>query len=202
MTSMTSASAEDGSSGQTNRPAAGELHPRIAELMEELDAVRGELRVFVGSLSADIRDAPSTGNEWSIAGILEHLFMVENGSGRLFSHIVHQVEDAGARETETSSVLGLNDAYQIATSPVKVAAPEWIQPREGLLVEESMARLEDAREKLKSVMRRASGFALGSATMPHPLFGPFNGYQWLLATAQHERRHLRQMRRVAGLGDG
>jgi hypothetical protein len=202
MTSTRSTSALDGASDDTNPPVPGSLHPRIAELMDELDAVRGELRAFVGGLPADIRNAPPNGDEWSVAAIMEHLSMVEDGAGRLFSHIVHEVEAAGTRETETSSVLGLNDAFQIATSPVKVMAPERIQPKAGLPLEESMARLEDAREKLKSVMRRASGLALGTATMPHPLFGPLNGYQWVLATAQHERRHLEQMRRVANRATG
>jgi hypothetical protein len=175
------------------------LHPRIAELMHELDSSRAELRALVASLPAETLTAPAGENEWSVAAILEHLSMVEDGAGRLFTNISREVEATGARETDTSSVLGLNDRFQIATSPIKVVAPERIQPKAGLSVEESMARLETARKRLKEAMTRASGLALGNSSMPHPLFGPINGYQWVLATAQHERRHTRQIRRVAGL---
>src|SRR4051812_24865559 len=174
------------------------VHPRIAELLVELDAARAELLALVASLTPEQRNAPAVGDAWSVAQILEHLTMVENGGGRLVSKIVQEVETLGQREESTSSVLGMNDEYQIATSNVRVTAPEWIRPTAGLSPEESMARLAEMREKLKSVLRRASGLALEGAAMPHPLFGPFNGYQWALATAQHERRHTRQIRRLVG----
>jgi hypothetical protein len=29
---------------------------------------------------------------------------------------------------------------------------------------------------------------------PHPLFGLWDGYQWLLATAAHTERHIQQIR--------
>jgi hypothetical protein len=199
MTSTGSTKANEVHDGVTTGGTSESLHPRIAELMGELDASRAELRALVASLPAETLSAPARENEWTVAAILEHLSMVEDGAGRLFTNIAREVEATGARETETSSVLGLNDAFQIATSPIKVAAPERIQPKAGLPVEESMARLETARARLKESMTRASGLALANASLPHPLFGPINGYQWVLATAQHERRHTRQIRRVAGL---
>ena len=32
--------------------------------------------------------------------------------------------------------------------------------------------------------------------VPHPLFGPWDGYQWLLAAASHGARHTEQIREV------
>lgn len=190
------------STSVTGTDTAGQsLHPRIAELMAELDASRRDLRALVDSLPPEELNAPASDGGWSIAGILEHLSMVEDGAGRLFTNIAREVAAAGARETDTSSVLGLNDAFRIATSPAKITAPERIWPKGGLTAEESMARLETARARLKSALVAASGLALGTVSMPHPLFGPISGYQWVLATSQHERRHTRQIRRAAGLGD-
>ncbi|MEO7522242.1 MAG: DinB family protein [Gemmatimonas sp.] len=185
----------------TNSEGADSLHQRITELLRDLDASRAELRALVSSLPAEVLNAPAKDEQWSVADILEHLSMVEDGAGRLFTNIAKEVASAGVRETDTSSVLALNDAFQIATSPIKVTAPERVAPKAGLSAVESMARLEAAREKLKSAMTRASGLALGSATMPHPLFGPINGYQWVLATSQHEQRHITQLRRVTGFGN-
>lgn len=174
------------------------LHPRIAELLTALDDSRAELRAFVGSLSAEQLAAPARGDEWSIAQVLEHLALTEDGMGRLFSKLVHDVEATGAREADTSSVLGRNDAWGVITANVKVKAPERVCPTGSLSPDESMARLEASREKLKEVMARSSGLALGTASFPHPLFGAFDGYQWGLIVSQHELRHIRQMRRIVG----
>lgn len=185
----------------SNEASTAGLHPRIAELMAELDASREELRALIASLPPETLTTPA-GDGWSIAQILEHLAIVEDGSGRMFSRLVKEVEASGARETESDSVLGLNDRYQIAVSDQRFMAPEGIRPNAGLSPEESMARLDASRTRLKQAMQRASGLALGTVSMPHPAFGPFTAYQWLLATAQHERRHMRQIRRIAGLDEG
>jgi len=185
----------------SNEMSSSPLHSRMAELISELDASRGELRALVASLPPAVLAAPAQGEEWSIAEILEHLTLVEDGAGRLFSKIVREVETSGEREANASSILSANDAFKIATSNVRITAPERVRPTAGLSPDESMARLEASRDKLKSVMTRASGLALESASMPHPIFGPINGYQWALVTAQHERRHIRQIRRMVGIGD-
>jgi hypothetical protein len=186
----------------TNDASTDGLHPRIAELMAELDAAREELRALVASLPADVLTMTRGDDNWSIAQILEHLAMVEDGSGRLFSKMLKDAEASGERESDSSSVLSLNDRFRIATSEVRFMAPEHIRPTAGLSPAESMARLDASRERLKVAMRRASGLALGNVSMPHPAFGPFSAYQWLLSTAQHERRHMRQIRRLAGMSDG
>ena len=190
-------------SPSTSNAASTEgLHPRIAELMAELDAAREELRALVASLPPDALTQTRGDDEWSVAQILEHLAMVEDGSGRLFAKMLKDAEASGERESDSSSVLGINDRYGIVTSNARITAPEFIRPTAGLSPEESMARLDAARERLKQAMRRASGLALGNVSTPHPAFGPFTAYQWLLATAQHERRHMRQIRRLVGTGEG
>lgn len=177
------------------------LHPRIAEIISELDASHAELHALVNSMTAEQLHAPAVGDAWSVAQILEHLSMTEDGMGRMFSKMLHELEASGTKETDTSSVLGLNDEYRIATSDVRIIAPERVRPSLGLTPEESMQRIDASRERLLGAMRRGSGFAFGTVSMPHPIFGPFNGYQWALANAQHARRHVRQMRRVAGVGE-
>ncbi len=182
--------------------ATDTLHPRIAELLDALDTSRAELRALVSALSAEQLAAPGRGDEWSIAEVLEHLALTEDGIGRVFSKIAHEVDATGARETDTSSVLGRNDAWGVATADVKVTAPDRVNPTGSMSPEESMERMEASRRKLKEVMARSSGLALGTVSFPHPLFGAFDGYQWGLIVSQHERRHIRQMRRIAGVAEG
>ena len=174
------------------------VHPRIAEVIEELDAARAELHALVAELP---RDASATAIEdgWTIPQVLEHLAMVEDGSGRIVAGIVKAVREKGATETSDGSVRDSIAKYAIATDERRVRAPSMLHPTAGLTIEESVARLDTSRARLKAALVAASGLALQEASYPHPLFGPLNGYQWALATAHHERRHLRQIRRLAGL---
>jgi hypothetical protein len=39
--------------------------------------------------------------------------------------------------------------------------------------------------------------ALGTLSMPHPLFGPLSAYHWLAFVGGHEARHAAQIREIA-----
>jgi hypothetical protein len=39
--------------------------------------------------------------------------------------------------------------------------------------------------------------ALGDITVPHPVLGPLNLYQWVLFVGGHESRHAIQIREIA-----
>lgn len=174
------------------------VHPRIAEVIGELDAARAELHALVAELTTDGNDA-AVENGWTIPQVLEHLAMVEDGSGRIIAGIVKAVREKGASETSEAPVRDAIAQHAIATDERRIAAPSMLHPTQGLTVEESVARLDASRARLRAALVAASGLALEEASYPHPLFGPFNGYQWALATAHHERRHIRQIRRLAGL---
>ena len=70
-----------------------------------------------------------------------------------------------------------------------------MKPKGGLTAAEGIERLHAVRERLVTALIEGSGLALGAVSHPHPLFGPLNGYQWILVIAMHERRHAAQIRR-------
>ena len=60
-------------------------------------------------------------------------------------------------------------------------------------------RLQAVRERLVTALIQGSGLALGTVSYPHPLFGPLNGYQWILVISMHERRHVAQILRQTNM---
>jgi hypothetical protein len=81
----------------------------------------------------------------------------------------------------------------------RIEAPEMVQPSEGLNVESALERLTAVRTRLRTgLVQEASGVALATVSAPHPAIGMLDGYQWILMVAQHERRHIGQIRRIAG----
>jgi hypothetical protein len=170
-------------------------HPRIAELLAELEHSRRDLLDVVGSLSPEQRDAAPAGPEWSVAQILEHLCMVEDGGGRVVSKLMKQAQEKGAYESEASSVLGSLDAFDIDNTNRRIEAPDVVRPTGGMTAAQSLERLGAMRERLVTALLQGSGLALTSVSHPHPIFGPLDGYQWILLISLHQRRHIAQIRR-------
>jgi uncharacterized damage-inducible protein DinB len=182
-----------------NEPSPPAPHARLAELLDELDAARRDLHAVVDALPAAVRDAGPQGSEWSVAQVLEHLARVEDGVGRLLTKLVRQARAAGAVETEGSSVRHTLDRFRVAEPLRRIEAPEMVQPSEGLNVESALERLTAVRARLRTgLVQEASGVALATVSAPHPAIGMLDGYQWILMVAQHERRHIGQIRRIAG----
>lgn len=176
-------------------------HPRVAEVVAALDASHRGLRQLVASIPAERRNAPSGDGRWSIAENLEHLAIVEDGTGRLISKLIKQLAEVGAQETERSSIGHSIDQFAIWKSDRKIVAPESVRPGVGLDADAALERLTASRERVMDAFRKGSGLALGSLTYPHPALGTLNVYQWGLFLAHHERRHAAQIREAAGLAD-
>jgi hypothetical protein len=171
------------------------LHPRVAEIIRELDATQQEFMEFIDTIPDAERNAPANGR-WSIGEHLEHLAVVEDGTGRLMSKLIKQIQGTGARETDDSPVLHSLDQFQIWKVNTRLEAPEIVRPKEGLTPSESIARQAASRSRVKDVLRAASGLALSTATAPHPYFGQFDVYQWGIMLAHHQRRHAECIREL------
>ncbi len=170
-------------------------HPRIAELLAELEQSRRELLSVVQALPESQRDAAPVGDAWSVSQILEHLSIVEDSGGRLISKLMKQAQEAGAFESDASSVLGSLDAFGFEDQTRRIEAPDMVCPKSGLTTAQALERMQAVRERLVEKLLQGSGLALGTVSFPHPIFGPLNGYQWILTIAKHERRHMAQITR-------
>lgn len=170
------------------------LHPRIREVITALHEAQQETDVVFAALTA--HDASRrVGDGWSVAEVVEHMAIVEDGAGRVVGSLAKQV--AAVPETSDAPV-SPSLAHFHATDPSfhKLVAPEMVQPKSGASVAESAQRMRESRARLIAALEKASGTALGAAHFPHPRFGPLDGYQWALLAAQHQRRHLVQIRNI------
>lgn len=171
-----------------------ERHPRIIEVITALTAAQHDMDAVCAGISPE-QELRRIGDGWTVAQVVEHVAIVEGGAGRIVSNIAKQVADTP--ETSDEPVATTLDRYRVADPSLrKVEAPDMVQPVNGAPLAESMARLRESRARLIAAFEAASGTALGAAHFPHPLFGPLDGYQWGLFAAQHQRRHLVQLRTI------
>ncbi len=170
---------------------------RVARLEEDLERVR---RAFESTLAAigDDRRHRAPAGQWTPAQLVWHCAKVERGVARLVERL-----DAAIPEMATvppgpapDKVLRLLDHIPYHDRARKVQAIPGLVPPESVDLGAELGRLREGREQLLTVIRQA-GPRLSLVKHEHPLFGPFDGWQWVLSVGKHEERHLDQLREVA-----
>lgn len=170
------------------------LHPRIREVITALAHAQHEVEHVCATITPD-QESRRLGDGWTVAQVVEHMAIVEDGAGRIVNGIAKQV--VGVAETDESPVTPALARFRVPDpTAYKVVAPDVVHPKSGATVAESLARLQHSRARLVALLESVSGTALGAASFPHPIFGPLDGYQWGLLAAQHQLRHLVQIRTI------
>ncbi|HEY0778513.1 MAG TPA: DinB family protein [Gemmatirosa sp.] len=172
-------------------------HPRLRELETFLDERRAELRAAVDAVPPALRRRRPAPDCWSTAEVLEHLATLEGAVARLVAGGVEDARASGVAETEVSSVRPRLDADAMRDRSRGIQAPDRLLPRGELDDAAAWAAVERARATLLAALAGGDGLALGAVTRPHPLFGPLDLYQWVLAVGGHEARHAGQIRDIA-----
>ena len=144
----------------------------------------------VSGLSEEQWNFTPDSDTWSIADIMEHLVLLE---GRVHGIIANM---GNASPAEFGHALGETDDFiinQVPLRSVKVKAPPPVCPSKRWTGPEALAAWMASREK---TMQLLGAPLLRGRVVLHPLMGPWDGYQWLLAVASHSARHAAQMREL------
>lgn len=174
-----------------------EPNARLAEILTYLDNSRAALFATARSISSDLASIRPRSGEWSVEEILAHLALVENAIGRLVTSSIRKAREEGiGPDPSHSSLLSSLDQFRVPDSPKKLTAPTTIAPDAAVHVGQSLAALEQSREKLRQTLVDAADVNLSAIVRTHPALGELNLYQWALFVGQHEERHRRQMERT------
>ena len=177
--------------------AVKQQHPEVtveeqSKASQYLAATRDDLAKAFQGLSATQWTFKPAANRWSIAEVVEHLVVAE---GRVQARFAQWPE--GAEESNPERTPSEMDARIIAEVPVRsksIQAPPLLFPTGQWSTTEALERLLYARNETLRLLESTP--ALRAYSMQHPVFGPWDGYQWLLAVAAHSERHIDQIREV------
>jgi hypothetical protein len=161
----------------TKNDALAQMRSSTTELLALLDGV--------SHTEWKLRPA---GKEWSIAETVEHVVLTNRGVlarlGRLFASPL--ADDAPRFDDAAIS----SDMFRTAgPAPPGLAEPEGRFATRA----EGVAALEASRDALLAWARDADG-DLRRHGLPHPVFGVFDGVQWILFAAAHTDNHVPQVR--------
>jgi hypothetical protein len=179
----------------TTSPSSAEVAltaDQIAKASRHLSATRDVLVEAVAGLSPLQWNFRPTYESWSIAEILEHLVLLEGRVHTLIGNMSNAPEaESPGKQIEMDEII-LNEVPKRST---KVKAPEPVCPKGRWSGDEALECFLTTRER---TMQLLDAPLLRGRVRPHPLFGPWDGYQWLLATGSHTARHNEQILEIKG----
>jgi hypothetical protein len=172
------------------------MNKRLDEILNYMDKTRADLLETAGQVNSTFASMRPQPGAWSVADILSHLAMVEEGVARMVAKSVDwaRTNDIGP-ETSEESLLRSLDSFDIESGAGKIEAPASVFPTERP-ADESIAALRQSRASLREALRAGADLDLSRVFRPHRIFGEINLYQWALFVAQHEERHRRQIERT------
>jgi hypothetical protein len=153
-------------------------------LISTRDNLLQSLRNLAGE-QCDFKPAPE---QWSIAEVLEHVVLIETRIHDLIGKMPEAPEAEPDRDDQRIDGFILANLHRRSR---KVQAPPNLLPARRWSPAEMLEQFSKSRGKTLELLAEAP--ALRGHVFPHPLFGPWDGYQWLLALAGHTARHTDQI---------
>jgi uncharacterized damage-inducible protein DinB len=160
--------------------------------VQYLQQTREDVAAAVKGLSeAQLKFKPAP-DRWSIAEVLEHIAVVEDG---LFQNVTEKVMKAPAGPANRDTVKV--DSLVLAALPDrshKVKAPPEFVPTGRWAAAEALEHFQKSRDKTISFLQSTPD--LREHVVDSPLGQPLDAYEWLLFMGGHSQRHTKQILEV------
>jgi hypothetical protein len=162
----------------------------IITASRHLAITRGCLVESVSALGAAQWRFKLQNDAWSIAEIMEHLVLIEGRVHAIIGNMSNTTEsESDDRQSEMDNIL----LTEVAKRTIKIKAPLPVCPTGRWSGPEALQLFIASRER---TMQLVAAPLLRGRVIPHPFFGPWDGYQWLLAVGSHTARHTGQIQEI------
>jgi DinB superfamily len=133
-------------------------------------------------------------DRWSVAECLEHISIVEaTVSTGVRARLEKAPAPAAGRDFQQMDLMILK---MVPDRSTKIKAPPQLEPAGKATPAEILARFLASREQTMNWLKTDSD--LRGHVVDHPVLGPLDGYEWILAAAGHSERHTKQILEVKG----
>ncbi|MEW5322844.1 DinB family protein [Geobacillus thermoleovorans] len=156
--------------------------------MDYNEQVRQQLIESVSGLSDEQLNTRAAKGTWTIAQVLEHLYLIETSIATMIAHtLTHGV----SQPVEEKPI------HLTVDRSKKVEAPDFARPSDRFFSwRELEEKLRQSRQRLRQITEQANPADWEAKSFPHPIFGPLNLKQWVEFVGYHEQRHLAQIEEI------
>lgn len=165
----------------------------ISDIYAANDKIREQTKQLVGNLSEAEQNFLPEGEKWSIAQIVEHMAIVQEGMTQISAKLLNKAQAAGK---SSSGEARFSENFTVKAGEarkLKLEAPDQVRPKGDQTVADSLKRMDEARHKLEDLRPLFETIECTDFTFPHPFMGNLTAHEWLALVGGHEARHLQQI---------
>ena len=169
-------------------------YQNIAEVYEANDKIRDSLKTTISGLTDEQFAALPEDEKWSLAELIEHIALVEEGMTRICSKLLLKAQE---EDKKSDGAAKISESFLMKAAEsvnLKFEAPERVRPSGTKTVAESLAKMEENRENLEKLRPLFESVDGTEHKFPHPFFGELTAHEWLALIGGHELRHLKQIK--------
>lgn len=182
----TSASAIAANAGHAD--ITTEERVRVQNYIEASD--RGLFEAVQGLSDAEWHYKPGP-DRWSIVEVVEHIDLIQDAVLGILAKLPTAALAPEGRDAASVDALIL---AKVPDRTERVKAPPQALPTGRWTPEAALAHFKESNQKILAALE--ASHELRARVVNHPLFGPWDGYQWILGGAGHTARHTQQILEV------
>ncbi|PYV07219.1 MAG: hypothetical protein DMG07_29320, partial [Acidobacteria bacterium] len=134
---------------------------------------------------------------WSIGELAHHVALSQGRVLGALRRLLEQAERSGlGPDTDPATALSSLDFIVERAAQEKFKAPPQAVPEYGRALAATVPELRAQEAELEALLPRLAHRDPCRLKFPHPAFGDFDAYQWILFLGGHAARHARQMASV------
>lgn len=170
----------------------------IIEIYANNDRIREQTKQLVGSLNDEQISFLPENEKWTIAHIIEHITIVQDGMTKISAKLLNEAQGAG-KSSDGTAKLSENFMQKAAEAKaLKLEAPERVRPTGNQTIAESLRKMDENRQRLEELRPLFESVDCSETKFPHPFMGDLTAHEWLTLVGGHEARHIRQIENILG----
>jgi hypothetical protein len=168
----------------------------ISDIYEANDKIHAKLKAAVENLPDEKTSVLPEGEKWTVSEFVEHIAMVDEGIMRISAKLLNAAKENG-KSSDGAARLSEDFLQKSAgAGEMKFEAPERVRPTGTKSIAESLAKMDETRQKMEELKDVFESVESSDFKFPHPAFGDMTAHDWLALAGGHEARHLKHIERV------
>lgn len=168
----------------------------INDIYANNEKIHEQTKQLVAALNDEQTALLPENGKWTIAHIIEHIAIVQDGMTRISAKLLTAAQSAG-KQSDGAARLSENFMQKAAEAKtLKFEAPDRIHPTGNQTIEESLKKMDENRQRLEDLRPLFETVECSEFKFPHPFMGELTAHEWLTLIGGHEARHLRQIQTV------
>lgn len=165
----------------------------IDEIYAANDEIHERLKQTIAYLSDEQANFLPEDEKWTVATIVEHISIVENGMMQICAKLLNEAKEKGETAEGKADISSEFLQKLSGAREQKFEAPERVLPSGNQTISESLEKMNETRKNLEKMKPLFESVGCSGFTFPHPAFGAMNANEWLALLGGHAMRHTQQI---------